>query len=171
MWFGGEYLLWTTSGMNVPPLVTAAPLGTPRDVAGVIGDPCTAVLFGGETSTTIFAPAFVSIQACGSMSATRSASTAATFYLEPANDKGAFVCTTNSMIFARPFQDVNPNNIRSNSELVCYPGVLSGGVFVNTQSTLWGSDFNVRKTWLRLRLSPRYPGRLSLHATHRPSRD
>jgi hypothetical protein len=145
MWFGGEYLLWTTSGMNVPPLVTAAPLGTPRDVAGVIGDPRTAILFGGGNINDDFRSGVrlysgMWLDECNTLGIDGS-----TFYLEPANDKGAFVCTTNSMIFARPFQDVNPNNIRSNSELVCYPGVLSGGVFVNTQSTLWGTDFNVRK--------------------------
>jgi Putative beta barrel porin-7 (BBP7) len=145
MWFGGEYLLWTTSGMNVPPLVSAAPLGTPRDVAGIIGDPRTAVLFGGRDINDDFRSGVrlysgMWLDECNTLGIDGS-----TFYLEPANDKGAFVCMTNAMIFARPFQDVNPNNIRSNAELVCYPGVLSGGVFVNTQSTLWGTDFNARK--------------------------
>src|SRR5262249_29262003 len=110
-----------------------------------IGDPRTSILFGGGNINDNFRSGVrlysgMWLDECNTLGIDGS-----TFYLEPANDKGAFVCTTNTMIFARPFQDVNPNNIRSNSELVCYPGVLTGGVFVNTQSTFWGTDINARK--------------------------
>ena len=50
------------------------------------------------------------------------------------------------MIFARPFLDVNPASIRSErGELICFPNVTSGGVFVNTTTHLWGTDINARK--------------------------
>src|SRR5439155_9228152 len=61
IWFSGEYLLWWSSGMGLPPLVTGAPPGTPLNipnpaggapipVAGILGQPTTTVLFGGGQS-------------------------------------------------------------------------------------------------------------------------
>src|SRR5262245_22721251 len=44
-WIDGGFLYWTTSGQNVPPLVTTAPAGTPRVGAGALGQPGTTVLF------------------------------------------------------------------------------------------------------------------------------
>lgn len=44
----GEYLLWRTQGMNLPPLVTTSPQGTARANAGVLGAPGTTILFGGD---------------------------------------------------------------------------------------------------------------------------
>ena len=145
MWGSVEYLLWTTRGMNVPALVTASPLGTPRDAAGVIGDPRTSIVFGGRNINDDFRSGFRiysgmwldECQTCGIDTST--------FYLEPGNDSGAFTCFTNAMIFARPFLDVNPASTRSNSELVCFPNVTTGGVFVNTTTHLWGTDINARK--------------------------
>jgi len=48
-YFGTEYLLWQTTGMKLPPLVTSNPLGTPLAEAGVIGIPSTQLLLGNET--------------------------------------------------------------------------------------------------------------------------
>jgi hypothetical protein len=145
MWGSVEYLLWTTRGMNVPALVTASPLGTPRDAAGVLGDPRTSVQFGGRdinddfrSGVRFYAGTWLDeCQTCGIDTST--------FYLEPGNDSGAFTCFTNAMIFARPFLDVNPASIRSNAQLICFPNVTSGGVFVNTTTHLWGTDINARK--------------------------
>jgi hypothetical protein len=43
-----DYLFWDTKGMNLPPLVTTSPDGTPRVDAGVLGEDGTIVLFGDE---------------------------------------------------------------------------------------------------------------------------
>jgi hypothetical protein len=48
-WVRADYLLWSTEGMNLPPLVTTSPSGTPRSMAGVLGEDVTSVLFGDET--------------------------------------------------------------------------------------------------------------------------
>ncbi len=52
LWVRGEYLLWWTQGSGLPPLVTTSPVGTTPDVAGVLGQPGTAILFGDETVNT-----------------------------------------------------------------------------------------------------------------------
>ena len=48
LWVRADYLLWWTQGMDTPPLVTSSPDGTLRDVAGVLGEPTTDILFGDE---------------------------------------------------------------------------------------------------------------------------
>ncbi|MFM8252313.1 MAG: BBP7 family outer membrane beta-barrel protein [Planctomycetota bacterium] len=45
----GDYLNWTTSGMDVPALVTTSPVGTASRAAGVLGQPGTSILFGNDT--------------------------------------------------------------------------------------------------------------------------
>ena len=45
-WIRGEYLHWWTDGLEVPPLVTSSPAGTPQNEAGILGQPSTSVLFG-----------------------------------------------------------------------------------------------------------------------------
>src|SRR5262245_58536535 len=46
VWVRGEYLLWWLEGQRLPALLTASPLGTSQDQAGVLGTPGTTVLFG-----------------------------------------------------------------------------------------------------------------------------
>ena len=48
LWGRAEYLLWWTSGMDVPKLATTSPDGTPMNQAGVLGQPGTTLLFGNE---------------------------------------------------------------------------------------------------------------------------
>src|SRR5580693_2099906 len=48
-WIGAEYLLWSTKGDKLPPLVTTSPVGTPQVSAGASGAPGTTVLFGNGT--------------------------------------------------------------------------------------------------------------------------
>ncbi|MDI9446783.1 MAG: BBP7 family outer membrane beta-barrel protein [Planctomycetota bacterium] len=48
LWFRGDFLMWWTPSADLPPLVTASPANTPQAQAGVLGQPGTSVLFGGE---------------------------------------------------------------------------------------------------------------------------
>ncbi len=47
IWARADYLLWWTSGMGSPPLATTGPQ-VPQNQAGVLGQPGTNILFGGE---------------------------------------------------------------------------------------------------------------------------
>jgi hypothetical protein len=48
-WLRADYLMWWTSGMRLPPLVTTSTdPNTPSANVGVLGDPRTAILFGDE---------------------------------------------------------------------------------------------------------------------------
>jgi hypothetical protein len=48
VYFRAEYMLWGTSGANLPPLVTTSPQGTAQANAGVLGLDTTTILFGGD---------------------------------------------------------------------------------------------------------------------------
>ncbi|MGE0755972.1 MAG: BBP7 family outer membrane beta-barrel protein [Pirellulaceae bacterium] len=47
-WAETDFLLWWSEGADVPPLVTSSPAGTAANVAGVLGQPGTTVLLGGD---------------------------------------------------------------------------------------------------------------------------
>ena len=49
VWLRADYLMWCTSGTNLPPLVTTSTQNTPRIEAGVLGLPNTTILYGNDT--------------------------------------------------------------------------------------------------------------------------
>ncbi len=48
-WLSGEYLLWSITGSDLPPLVTTSPSGTLPENTGVLGRSGTSTLFGGDS--------------------------------------------------------------------------------------------------------------------------
>ena len=52
LWVRGEYLLWWMQGSGLPPVVTTSPAGTRPEVAGVLGQSGTSILFGDSTVNT-----------------------------------------------------------------------------------------------------------------------
>ena len=142
--------------MNVPPLVTASPAGTPRDLAGVIGALGTrgSVRLATRSMTTC-RPASVYVPECGSITARSAGLKAATFSwarIPPIKSFGP----ENAPVVARPFIDVNPGVSNPfgagavgagnpNSELVVFPGVVNGFIGVHTSTDLYGFDANFRK--------------------------
>lgn len=48
VWVQADYLLWWTKGASLPPLVTTSPDETPRQDAGVLGEPGTQIVFGNQ---------------------------------------------------------------------------------------------------------------------------
>ena len=140
--------------MNLPPLVTSSPAGTPRNLAGVIGAPGTRILFGDERINDEMSVGFRvraglwldDCQTCGLEGSY--------FFLGQQSTNKTFTFL-DSPVLARPFFDVNPGtpnplnaNIAGfgapNSQLVNYPGVVMGSVNVNAQTDFYGFDANTR---------------------------
>ena len=138
-----EWLLWFGKGDHVPPLVTTGP-SAPRDQAGVLGAPGTAVLFGDEGLN-------------------ESASNGARFGLDYwlTRDHGAgvefqyfflgqntqsFQADDNSFpVLARPIFNTETQSM--DSALIAYPGAQTGNVNVVATSDLQGAEALLRKTW------------------------
>ena len=133
LYLRGEYLLWNVSGMRAPALVTSSPGGTPEDVATVIGQPGTTVLFGGtklndgSTSGLLFASGFwITPEKDFALEIEY-------FGLEDKND-GYTGSSNGSVILGRPYFDIVDGN--EAARLVAYPGEVGGNIRVATQTSL-----------------------------------
>ncbi len=141
VWLSAELLLWWTRGQHLPPLVTASPAGTPRELAGVLL-PGTLVLAGNENVNDDLRAGmrlrsgvwFDECQTCGL--------DGSFFFLGRDDDHRSFNCF-DFPVLARPF--FNAATGAPDSELVCLPGVITGSVTVDTSSRFWGADANLRK--------------------------
>lgn len=136
---GGEYLLWWTRGMHLPPLVVG-------DVAtaanpGVLGNGTAKLLSGNDNTSD--GPSSggrftlgVALDHDGIFSLEGSF-----FFLAP-NNGNALFSSNNFPVLARPFFDIN-DNIATN-EFAAFPGIATGTVRVVTDSTLLGAEANLK---------------------------
>ncbi len=150
-WVRSEYLIWWTKGMDTPALVTTSPAGTPRASAGVLGQPGTQTLFGGEElfDDSRSGARFRIGKWCDQCNWIGFETEY--FFLSDEDDN--FDCTdVGQTIYARPLFEVNSGE--QNSELVQFPGVLNGSIHIDADSSLWSISPR-----LRVNLScERFPG-------------
>jgi hypothetical protein len=138
VWANLEWLYWVTSGQSLPPLVTAAPPGTPRGAAGVLGQPATAVAFGGNRVNDDFRNGFRLTgglwldddQTCG---------VEGDFFFLGRSRQGFAAASAGSPVLARPF--FNTATGLPDAELVAFPG-LTGRVGVDATSDVIGGGVN-----------------------------
>ncbi|MFO0810500.1 MAG: BBP7 family outer membrane beta-barrel protein [Gemmataceae bacterium] len=164
-WVSVEYLLWTTKGMNAPPLATASgnpnrldPL-TGRPAAGTLVDPATVILnsdkYNDDWRSGLRVRAGFWLDECQTCGLEGSY-----FFLGNGNDGESFNCFNGAGVF-RPFYNsapvaagsliaaINPAAIGTpigpDAELVCFPNRLNGTVSIGTQTKFQGFDANFRK--------------------------
>jgi len=133
-WVGAEYLFWSTKNDNVPPLVTT---GTPPGT-GVLGQPGTSVLFGGDIDYGTRQGARLTAGMWLNDAQTKGIEFS-TFWL--CRDDDDFAASSNgSPLIARPFFDTATGT--QGSQLVAFPGLLAGSVDVESSSWLKGCEVN-----------------------------
>ncbi|WP_253156209.1 BBP7 family outer membrane beta-barrel protein [Stieleria tagensis] len=132
-YFRAEYLLWDTSGMGTPPLVTTSPAGTPQDIAGVLGEPGTSVLFGGGKINGGATSGFMTRSGMWFTKEQR-ASLESEFFWVGGQDDGYTGYSDGSVILARPFFDIDSG--QETAQLLSYPDIVSGSVNVQSDSEL-----------------------------------
>ena len=145
-WVHAEGLTWYQSGMNLPPLVTTSPTGTPRASAGVLGQQGTSVLFGGDDESLTdgnggfrirFGTWLGSVPGLGLEGE----------YLGLGETTESFFAQANgavgSQILARPF--FNMLTGREDAELVSFPNVVRGSIGVDVTNALSGAAFRFRR--------------------------
>ena len=132
-WIRGEYLLWQTKGMNLPPMVTTGPSTQQPQNAGVIGQSGTEILYGGGEilDSSRDGLRFRFGRWCDPCA--KIGWDVDLIYL--AEEGELFERTsTGAPILARPFFNTQLN--RNDSELVAYPGIVTGSVIVGTTSEM-----------------------------------
>jgi hypothetical protein len=138
-WVHGEYLLWGPRPMDVPALVT----GSPAAAEGVLGQPGTETLVGGQLLDQMYSGARLRFGLWADP-CHQHAWEVEGFYIGEANDRYSFSGTgaAGTTVLARPFFNVltstNFPNGREDAQLVASPGELSGTVTVEANSRLYG---------------------------------
>ncbi len=142
LWIDAGYWYGTITGQNVPPLVSAAPPGTPRAQAGALGQPNTTVLYptgkvndnwrsGFYLNTGLW---FDKCQTCGIEGNL--------FFLGTSRERSVSG-SDGTNIVTRPF--FNTQNGMPDTQLVSFPNVLAGTVTVDSRSNFIGGGVNFIK--------------------------
>lgn len=145
-WFRAEWLSWWGKGMSTPPLLTTSPQDTPRNQAGVGGQPDTSVLFGGgrgllEDSRSGGRFTFGWwIDNCQDLAL--EVNYVVTEYIAD----GYFASSTGDPILARPFFNVQRGI--EDARLLAYPNVTTGALDVYARSRFEGAEATVRHALL-----------------------
>ncbi|TWU31590.1 hypothetical protein Poly41_61470 [Novipirellula artificiosorum] len=150
-WVSFEYLAWWQDGMGLPPLVTTS---TDPNVsqanAGVLGQPTTRTLFGGEeVLTDTFEGGRLRFGVWLDRCHTWAVS--AEYFQLGSQSESFFQNSNGDPILARPFFNVDPTSgsPREDSELVAFNGtgntIVSGAVGATAESQLVGGGFNFRR--------------------------
>lgn len=142
-YISADYLLWKTTGMQLPPLVTGNPLGTPANQAGVIGVPSTTVLIGNGTILDDAQSGFKF--GAGYWFNERVALEGELFFLFEQNVGYRYDSSLNQ-ILGRPFINLAPlaPPIRYDTELVYFPPNIDGYVNVYASSEFVGSALRLK---------------------------
>lgn len=146
-WLRADALIWWVQGNPVPPLVTASPLGTPIDQAGVPGAHGTKTLFGDDPIDDA-ARAGARLTLGYWLDGCRDWGMEAHYaYLGTVSGGGFFAESAGDPILARPF--FNRGGGVQDAQLVAYPGFLQGQIAVDTLSEIHSAGVLLRHTWLR----------------------
>lgn len=120
-----DALGWWVKGDSLPALVTSAPAGTPQDVAGVLGDPNTTVLFGNQNVNTglrwggrAIGGVWLDNYQTFAIEGGYYGLTTQTTTFEANSD---FDADPGSAILARPFFNTNPLVNAQSAQLVAFP--------------------------------------------------
>ena len=144
----GEYLLWWTRGMHLPPLVTTASPTDPEATRAALGFGTTQILYGdsntssGPTSGARLTVGY-NLDDCGLCALEGSY-----FFLGRKNDNAMFN-SSQFPVLGRPFFDLN-DGVQSR-QLTTSPGInpgdllkATGSISINTSSSLMGAELNLR---------------------------
>ncbi len=142
IWVDPAYLLWWVKGFSTPPLVTTSPAGTPRAVAGVLGQPTTSILSGGSAMAgDVRSGGRINV---GFWFDPRNTAGIEATYMRLATDVDNFSASSAGgaadPILARPFFNVEAGFEGQDAELVAYPGLLSGRIGVRAETSLEGIE-------------------------------
>jgi hypothetical protein len=150
VWVQAEYLLWWLQGNPLPPLLTTSTPGTPRAEAGVLGEPNTQVLLGGDRVDDQARSGFrtsLGIRLGHWFDALMDAEVQFD-YLWLGDGQTSGGVQTDSFeheILARPF--FNTQTGQQDAQLISFPNVIVGGVLMETSSDLRSAGVLFRREW------------------------
>jgi hypothetical protein len=152
-WANADYLFTFLRGTKLPPLVTASPSSTPHNQAGILGDPGTALLFGGNQVDNDLRAGFRI--ATGIWFNPEQSLGIEGGFLMTSSQAAIFSATSsNGAILARPYIDANTG--LSQAVVVAFPGASNGSINIRANSgNLYGANLDLTEKaydndWFRL---------------------
>lgn len=130
IWLSGEYLLWSVSDYDLPPLVTSSAAGTAPENTGVLGHANTRVLLGGD-SDAVTASGF-RIAGGWWFDAAQSAGLEFSYAGLPGRNERDTWRSSDFPLLGRPVFDTGSGS--ESAMLVAHPDLLSGHVSVQTST-------------------------------------
>jgi hypothetical protein len=140
-WIGADYLLWSTKGDRLPPLVTTSPPGTATSQAGVLGAPGTLVLFGDDSRSDRWRSG-VRLRAGYWLDPQHASAIEASVFIFDRSSAGFAASSSGAPILAEPFLGATTG--LQDAMLVALPGVVSGAVSISDPSRLFGAGADYR---------------------------
>lgn len=145
LWLRGEYLYWYSHGMDTPPLLTTSPAGTPQNRAGILGEPGTQVLFGGQKLDSGGSNGYRA--QVGFMLTPQGVFGVEGEYFALLDNGDSYSASGNGApILGRPFFDTT--NDRETAQLISYPGLVNGSVGISSNTNLRSALINARAALL-----------------------
>jgi len=142
-WFGADYTMAFLRPVRLPPLASTGPL-TAR-IPGVIGEPGTQVLFGGDaldfnmfSGFRLTGGVYLDDSDCCSLEL-------GVFYLAPNTQQFRMQSDVNgNPTFGRPFFVAADGINREGTLLTAFPGLFSGSLSIDAKTQMHGVEFNAR---------------------------
>lgn len=130
VWARAEWLSWWSSSMGAPPLVTTSPTTVPPTDAGILGEPTTTILFGGDLADNDRGGMRYSLgyllKPCHNLSVIAT-------YAHLGDAGSSFTATDEAFpVIVRPFFDVE--NDQQNGQQIAFPGSTSGAISITATS-------------------------------------
>jgi hypothetical protein len=146
IWGRAEYLVWSTQGMNIPPLATTSPAGTAQNLAGVLGVPGTRILFGNSevdddarSGIQFTLGAWLDPCRCHGVQAS---------YLWLDDESESFAGSQNNFdILARPFFNAQTN--AQDARQIVFPNVVDGSLNIQTTTEFESLELLFRRLAIR----------------------
>jgi len=150
-WVTADYLHWWMKGDAAGVLVTSSPLGTPRPVAGVLGQPTTQILYGGDRIADGGRPG-VRLGFGKYIGGTIDWAVGTELFWVGHDDDDFAAFSQGNLALARPFFNTDPNVNAEDAELVAFDDpdgfdVLDGLVSVDTHSSAFSVGTHLYHLW------------------------
>ena len=145
-WVRNEYILWWSKSSIFPPLATTAPAGTAQNVAGIVGQPTTTVIFG-DDRTDFDARSGGRLTLGYWMDDCHVIGFEGGFFALGDGSETFDVNSGGDPILARPFFNLDMQT--EAAQLIAFPGVSTGGLRIESESEVLGAEANVRHLFSR----------------------
>jgi hypothetical protein len=143
--FGGlEYLIWYNKGIQLPPLVTTSPNGTPQATAGVLPPVGNATVLFGNNEIDDDRQSGARLTFGMWTDACHNLGIGAKLYGVDGGATRFNQTAAGNPILARPFFDADPIVNQENALLISFPGVATGTINISAANDILGSEVFIR---------------------------